>query len=162
MRLGAALVWVDACTFFTAGPDGASKRLNRVSVIRWTHLSNSSPTELEFQYVNYVVKTLTGTCSVARRKESHGHKSKLNSLFVSSSDASSVGYQTPKTFLLTAHTSPRRRAETLAFHVGVTLGCYITLRYLDWYNSHKPTPNPPSGIRQQFRYGTIAVHSDER
>ena len=45
--------------------------------------------------------------------------------------------------------------ETLAFHAGVTLGCYITLKYLDWYNSRKKSPTPPSGIRQQFRWEEI-------
>ena len=43
-------------------------------------------------------------------------------------------------------------AETLAFHGGVTLGCYVILGCLDWYNVRKKTPTPPSGIRQQFRW----------
>lgn len=52
-------------------------------------------------------------------------------------------------------TNIRVHIETLAFHGGVTLGCYITLRCLDWYNSYKKTCIPPSGIRQQFRLATI-------
>ncbi|KAF9648747.1 Arv1-domain-containing protein [Thelephora ganbajun] len=47
--------------------------------------------------------------------------------------------------------------ETLAFHGGVTLGCYTTLRYFDWYNSRKKVPTPPSGIRQQFRFSHVPL-----
>lgn len=64
-------------------------------------------------------------------------------------------YTEPIILCFLTHTDIRIRAETLAFHGGVTLGCYITLRCLDWYNLRKKTPTSPSGIRQQFRYEVL-------
>ncbi|KAI0784548.1 Arv1-domain-containing protein [Abortiporus biennis] len=47
--------------------------------------------------------------------------------------------------------------ETLAFHIGIVIACYILLHALDYVNSRKSNPPPISGIRQQFRYSLVPL-----
>lgn len=42
--------------------------------------------------------------------------------------------------------------ETIAFHTGIMVCCYVMLTFLDWVRKHRASSIPASGIRPEFRY----------
>jgi len=47
--------------------------------------------------------------------------------------------------------------ETLAFHAGIILACFVLLKSLDWVRSKKINPPPATGIRQEFRFSHVPL-----
>ncbi|KAF8885094.1 Arv1-like family-domain-containing protein [Gymnopilus junonius] len=48
-------------------------------------------------------------------------------------------------------------AETIAFHGGITLTCYIVMRIIEIFHSFRPPPSVKSSIRQQFHLSLISL-----